>query len=89
MADNSVLGQHSVERLEAARRVFDQAAARFIGRPQLRCNLEQVKAAAAAMHDEGLADLERGHGRAPGSFGGRMVVEAELERSGVDGTAAT
>ena len=64
-ASNGVLGQHPRDRLEAARITFEQVVARFVARPQLRCNLESLKAAAAILHDEGLAHIEHCHGREP------------------------
>ena len=79
-AGDSVLRQHPAERLAAAQRSFEQAVARFIARPQLRCNLEHLKAAAAALHDKGLGNLEHCHGREPGSFGGRMAPQSEPEK---------
>ena len=72
-ASNGALGQHPRDRLEAAQLTFEQAVARFVARPQLRCNLERLKVAAVTLHDEGLANLEHCLGREPGSFGGRMA----------------
>ncbi|MFL5337483.1 MAG: hypothetical protein ACJ8H8_31000 [Geminicoccaceae bacterium] len=66
----------STDRPHTAEYAFEQAAARFVARPQLRCHLEQLTAAAIALHDEGLAELERRNGRRPGSFGGRMAAPA-------------
>ena len=83
-ACNGVLGQHPRDRLEAARLTFDQVVAQFVARPMLRCNLESVKAAAANLHDEGLADLEQCHGREPGSFGGRMAGAATESENDIE-----
>ena len=58
---------------DPARRAFDEAVTRFIARPQLRCHLEQLTAAALDLHDAGVAALERRNGRPPGSFGGRLA----------------
>ena len=55
-----------------ARQVFERAAAEFVAGPQRRWNLECLALAAIALHDEGLAELERRYGSKPGSFGGRM-----------------
>ena len=65
--------REDVDGMGATRRAFDEAVTRFVLRPQLRCHLEQVTAAALALHDAGVAGLERSRGRQPGSFGGRLA----------------
>src|SRR4051812_43814788 len=67
---------HPAESLTVAREVFARTVAEFIASPQRRCSFEGLAAAAVALHDAGLADLERRYGRRSGSFGGRMLPDA-------------
>ena len=62
-----------MDSLTIAQQAFASAVAAFFSRPQLRCNFERLAAAAVALHDAGLADLEHRYGRTDGSFGGRML----------------
>ena len=72
---SAIASGRRTDSLSVAQRAFASAVAAFVASPQRRCNFERLAAAAVALHDAGLADLEHRYGRADGSFGGRMLPD--------------
>jgi hypothetical protein len=70
---SAIASGRRMDSLRVAQKAFASSVAAFIARPQRRCNFERLAAAAVALHDAGLADLEHRYGQAGGSFGGRML----------------
>ena len=70
---SAIASGRGTDSLSVAQSAFASAVAAFTAGPQRRCNFERLAAAAVALHDAGLADLEHRYGRADGSFGGRML----------------